>query len=244
MNFTETADIETASDDYAARFAGPVGAWMLDVQQRIVLDFLDRRLESNLLDVGGGHGQLALPLSREKFQVTVTGSSEVCRRRIAALVDSGRCRFTVANALALPYADRSFDVVLCFRFVPHCRRWPELIKELCRVARRAVLVDYPTSQSLNRVAPKLFGAKRRLEGNTREFALFRHADIERAFIANEFIPARRSGQFLLPMVLHRWLGCRPLSALFETTCARAGLTRRWGSPVIVRMNRKPEARGP
>src|SRR3989338_8000949 len=39
---TEAPDIETSSEDYARRFAGPVGAWFLQVQRVAVLRFLSR----------------------------------------------------------------------------------------------------------------------------------------------------------------------------------------------------------
>ncbi len=245
--FPETADIETASDDYAGRFAGAVGAWMLKIQEVVVLDLLKDHpgvptlREVGILDVGGGHGQLAVPLCREQYPVTVVGSAEVCRRRLAALVDAGQCRFQVADVLKLPFADRSFDTVLCFRLVTHCARWEELIGELCRVAARAVIVDYPTSQSLNCVAPHLFGAKKKLEGNTRAFRLFRHEEIVGAFARHSFVPGRRIGQFFLPMVLHRRLKCRPLSAAVEGLLRQAGLVRRLGSPVIMELRRREAA---
>ncbi len=236
--FPETADIETSSDDYAGRFAGASGAWMLKIQEAAVLDLLKDHPGVTVLDVGGGHGQLAIPLCREQYPVTVVGSAEVCRRRLAALVDAGRCRFQVANVLKLPFADRSFDTVLCFRLVTHCAHWEELIGELCRVAARTVIVDYPTQQSLNCAAPCLFGAKKKLEGNTRAFRLFRHAEIAGAFACHNFIPVRRSGQFFLPMVLHRRLRCRPLSAAVEGLFRHTGMVRRWGSPVILELRRK------
>ncbi|MFH1476399.1 MAG: NAD-dependent epimerase/dehydratase family protein [Verrucomicrobiota bacterium] len=235
--FPETADIATASDDYAGRFAGAVGAWMLKVQEAAVLDLLQDHSGVTVLDVGGGHGQLAAPLCREKYPVTVVGSAEACRHRIAAIMQAGQCRFQVVNVLKLPFADRSFDTVLCFRLLTHCARWEELIGELCRVAVRAVIVDYPTCQSLNCAAPRLFGAKKKLEGNTRAFRLFRHAEIISAFARRSFVPGRRIGQFFLPMVLHRRLKCRPLSAAVEGLLRQAGLTRRWGSPVILEMRR-------
>ena len=40
MNHNEAADIETASDGYARRFAGAIGEWMLGCQSGIVLDLL------------------------------------------------------------------------------------------------------------------------------------------------------------------------------------------------------------
>lgn len=230
----ETADVETASDDYASRFKGPVGAWLLEVQQRAVSGLLGPAAGRTLLDVGGGHGQLAGPLARAGWRVTVQGSEPSCSRRIEPLIAAGTVRFVTADSLALPFPDRSFDAVVSVRLLPHCERWPALVAELCRVARGAVIVDYPTSESLNRVAPSLFGAKKRLEKNTRTFTLFTHREVEAAFAASGFAPAGRIGQFFLPMVLHRTLRCRPCSAALEALARAAGLTRRWGSPVVLK----------
>jgi 2-polyprenyl-3-methyl-5-hydroxy-6-metoxy-1,4-benzoquinol methylase len=231
--YKETADIETSSDAYAARFAGATGRWMLTVQERIVLGRLREKPQASVLDVGGGHGQLAAPLCREGYAVTVQGSDAVCRRRIAALADAGRCRFVVGDCLKLPFSDAAFECVLCFRLITHCADWPALIGQLCRVARRAVIVDYPTSQSLNCLAPALFGAKKRMEGNTRAWRLFRHAEIEAQFARHGWRVNFRTGQFFFPMVLHRVLKCKPVSAGLEGAARGLGLTRPWGSPVIL-----------
>ncbi len=109
------------------------------------------------------------------------------------------------------------------------------MRELCRVARQGVIVDYPTGQSLNAMAPALFGAKKRFEKNTRTWALFRHRQVLDEFAKNGFVPAVTKKQFFLPMVLHRMLKSRTLSAVLEAVCRALGLTRLWGSPVIVRM---------
>ncbi|MEI6564107.1 MAG: methyltransferase domain-containing protein [bacterium] len=228
----ETADIETSSDGYAARFTGSVGEWMLEMQEAMTVPLLLDRAGISVLDVGGGHGQLARPLCRRGFAVTVLGSDEVCRARISDLVDNGSCRFATGNLVALPFPDRSFDVVMSFRLLPHCVAWPVLIKELSRVARTTVIVDYPTSQGLNAIAPALFGAKKKMEGNTREWRMFRHAEVESEFAKYGFVPGRRNPQFFLPMVLHRMLKCRRVSVGLEAVCRALGLTRRWGSPVI------------
>lgn len=228
----ETADIETSSDDYAARFSGAVGEWFLAVQEGITVSMLAGCPGVSVLDVGGGHGQLAGPLCRRGFPVTVLGSDESCRRRIDGLVESGACRFVTGNVLELPFPDQSFDVVMSFRLLPHCEAWPTLIRELSRVARRSVIVDYPTSQGLNAIAPALFGAKKKLEGNTREWRMFRHAEVDDAFSGSGFALKRRAPQFFLPMVLHRALRCRGLSAGMEAICRGLGLTGLWGSPVI------------
>lgn len=233
----ETADIETSSDDYASRFAGPVGEWMLETQERITVAMLPPAPSTTVLDVGGGHGQLALPLCRRGFPVTVLGSDASCRRRIAGVVESGACRFVVGNVVDLPFPDGSFDVVLSFRLLPHCAAWVDLIRELCRVARGSVIVDYPTSEGVNALAPALFGAKKKLEGNTREWRMFRHAEVEAEFLKHGFVLTQRTPQFLVPMVLHRALKCRGLSVAMEAAGRGLGLTARWGSPVIAAFGR-------
>ncbi len=235
---TEIADIETSSDGYAARFSGAVGEWMLQVQETLTVSLLPAPGVATILDVGGGHGQLARPLCGRGDAVTVVGSDASCRKRISDLVESGKCKFEVGNMVELPFPDRSFDVVLSFRLLPHCTAWPELIKELCRVARNSVVVDYPTSEGLNAIAPALFGAKKKLEGNTRQWRMFKHAEVEAEFRRCGFVLGRRAPQFFMPMVLHRMMKCRKVSAALEAICRGLGLTRRWGSPVIASFRRR------
>lgn len=232
----ETADIETSSDAYANRFAGAVGSWMLSVQERGALRLLCDREPGQVLDVGGGHGQLAYPLAREGWEVEVLGSAPSCAHRIRPLVEAGSARFTVGNVINLPYPDNRFDAVVCFRLVTHCTAWPTLIRELCRVSRGPVVIDYPTSQSVNAIAPLLFGAKKKLEGDTRTWTLFRHHQLREAFENNGYTRYGTEKQFFLPMVLHRALRSGSASAALEAIPRALGLTALLGSPVIARFD--------
>jgi len=238
-DFPETADIETSTDEYAGRFSGAHGAWMLHIQENITKEMIQKEPGiRTILDVGGGHGQLARPLVNTGFDVTVIGSNATCAHRIQDLIDAGKCRFDVGNVVALPYADQSFDAVICFRLVTHCERWPQLISEMCRVARHVVVIDYPTSQSLNSIAPMLFNAKKKFETNTRTWTLFRHAQIKETFLSSGFHPAGRKGQFFFPMVVHRMLKNRGISAFMETISRVVGLNYLLGSPVIAKFKRR------
>ena len=228
------ADVETASADYARRFEGPIGEFLLDVQTQLTQQLLARFPGSAVLDVGGGHGQLALPLAAAGFDVTVLGSEGACGERLRALVSAGRARFQAGDLLQAPFANMSFDVVLCYRLLPHMDEWRALIAELCRLARWAVLVDYPTARSLNALAGSLFGLKQRVEGNTRPFRVFGDAEIRQAFEAANFKLAARRPQFFWPMALHRALHSPALARGLESLAAELGLTRRFGSPVLFR----------
>lgn len=236
--FPETADIETSSDDYATRFSGPVGEWMLLVQEKLTLQLLENRSREPILDVGGGHGQLAAPLCREGFPITVLGSSESCRKRIAGLIDTGKCTFQTGNVIDMPFDDHSFETVISFRLLTHCEQWPRLIEELCRVTRSSVIIDYPTSQSLNIIAPMLFEAKKKIETNTRTWTLFKHREVIAEFEKYGFCQVRKKHQFFLPMVLHRFLRCPTLSTSIEGLCRILGMTALWGSPVIAEFERR------
>lgn len=228
----EIADVETSSDGYAARFAGDIGRWMLARQEDLVMRALRTVGAQTVLDVGGGHGQLARPLSEAGFEVTVLGSESVCAARIADLVQAGMCRFVVGSVIALPFADRSFDAVVTVRLLPHCARWPLLIRECARVARRVVVLDYPVSGGFNRLAPWFFGAKKRLEKNTRTWRNFTHREVADEFARAGFGLSSREGQFFWPMALHRAFGSVALSKALEGLPKLAGITARFGSPVI------------
>jgi SAM-dependent methyltransferase len=235
----EDADVETSSEAYARRFAGPVGGWFLKVQEATTRELLAPWPAASVVDVGGGHGQVAGPLADAGHAVTVVGSRSVCIERVRQLVDAGRARFETADLLHLPFPDRSFDVALSYRLLPHVARWPELVAELSRVARRAVVVDYPTQRSVNAVADPLFRLKKGVEGNTRPFAVFRDAQIEGAFAVSGFRPTARRPQFFWPMALHRGLGVLPLSRGLEAAAKVVGLRRALGSPVILRLEPRP-----
>lgn len=237
----ESADVETSSAGYALRFAGPVGTYFLEVQARATLELLAPWPAASVLDVGGGHGQVVGPLVEAGYAVTVLGSDEACRERVNPWIERGQARFQAGDLLALPFPDRSFDVCLSYRLLPHVARWEALVAELCRVARRAVVVDYPTRRSANLLGTSLFGLKRGVEGNTRPFMVFRDSEIEAAFRSRGLRVTGRRPQFLFPMALHRALGVAPLARGLEAAAGALGLRRLLGSPVILRLERQEGA---
>lgn len=230
-------DLETASARYARRFSGPVGAWFLDVQAGAVLDLLADLGRARLLEVGGGHGQLTGHLLEAGHDVTVYGSPGACGESLRPWVAAGRVRFEEGDLLRAPWPDRSFDGVLAVRLLPHLERWRDLLGELCRLAGRLVVVDYPTARSVNAAAGALAGLKRAVEADTRPFRVFRDRELRAAFRAHGFTVTGRRPQFFLPMVLHRALRSAALGRALERAAGAVGLTRALGSPVVARAER-------
>jgi SAM-dependent methyltransferase len=234
----ENADIETSSEDYARRFSGAVGAWFLKVQESATLRMLAPYRSATVLDVGGGHGQVTAALIAHGHRVTVFGSAPCCRRRIEPFVAAGTCRFESGDLLRLPYPDRRYDVVLSYRLLPHVGRWEALLRELGRVADRALLIDVPLRRSVNWLAPWLFAVKKRVEGNTRSFTLFDERTVLDVAAASGLVPGDRYAQFVAPMALHRLLGAARVSSLSERVFRILGVSERVGSPVILKLVRR------
>lgn len=235
--FAETADIETASDDYATRFAGSVGAWFLKVQEAATLDLLKPYPGASVLDVGGGHGQTTAALVRAGYKLTVTGSAPVCATRIQPFIAAGQVRFDVVDNLHLPYPDQSCDIVLSYRLLPHVDQWQRFLTELTRVARTAVIVDFPEINSVNKIAPWLFDMKKKMEGNTRTYLSFTRGQLVDFLAGQGFVYDQHRPEFFFPMVLHRKLKLTPVSAALEGAARAVGLTRALGSPVILKVTR-------
>ena len=174
------------------------------------------------------------PLVDAGYSVTVVGSQPSCESRVKAWTEDGQATFTAGDLLRPPFPDRSFDVALSYRLLPHAGRWRDLVAGLTRLARVAVVVDYPTTRSVNALAGWTFRLKKGVEGDTRPFTVFRDADLEAAFDERGFAPTGRRPQFLFPMALHRGVGSAALARALEGAGGALGLRQILGSPVILR----------
>ena len=231
----EDADVETASEGYAMRFASPVGAWMLDVQRGITLDLLADAPGATVLDVGGGHGQVAPALSGHRVSV-LASTGDAVSVALRPAVESGQVALLTGD-LRNPPGEASFDVVISYRLLAHAHDLTGLIAGLTRAAKQSVIVDYATTRSFNAVADLLFAAKKRVELNTRPFLVLRDADVAALFRQHGFALRERRPQFFWPMALHRALKSPALSRALEAMAAGVGLRRLLGSPVIARFDR-------
>lgn len=233
----ETADIETSSDGYARRFSGPAGEWMLQVQTSIILSFLRDMPGARVLDVGGGHAQTAIPLVEAGHQVVVLGSDPSCANRLKPYLDSCKLSFVSGSLTEIPFEDRSFDVVLSLRLVPHCEQWRTLLKEMGRVANDRVIFDYPCVESINCLAGFFFERKRKFEGNTRTWLSFKNREIRDVLTSEGWGNVELRKQFFWPMALHRMLNRPGFSKTLEGITGAVGLRWCFGSPVLVNARR-------
>jgi glycosyltransferase involved in cell wall biosynthesis/SAM-dependent methyltransferase len=234
---TTRPDIETSGAPYARRFAGPAGAYLLDVQAQTV-----RRLLSDagcqggrVLDVGGGHAQLTRLLLALGFEVWVQGSAPSCVQRLLPLMPEaeGRLHFVASSLWELPFADRTFDLVIGIRLLAHVERWQALLAEMVRVCQQTLMVEYPPVLSANILEPWLFALKWRLEGNTRRFRCYSRRQMEDVLRGLGLAELAERKQFFIPVVVHRSLRWPGMSRRLEAWSGRLRLTRLLGGPALL-----------
>ena len=233
-DFPETADIETSSEDYAMRFSGDIGNYFLSVQTNLTLGLLNNPRIKTILDIGGGHAQLAVPLVKNGYEVTVVGSDESCRTRLDRFLEFNQFEFKVCDILNLPFENNSFDAVLAFRLLPHVSRWKSLVEEMCRVSNKIIILDYPDIRSFNILYKFMFRIKKILEGNTRPFNLFSRKQIGKEIKRYGFSRIVYKSEFFIPMVTHRFLKSVVFAQTSEYLFRMIGVTRLFGSPIILR----------
>ena len=232
----EAPDIASSTDEYASRFLGPTGEYLLEVQTRAVMALAGPWRGGSVLDVGGGHAQLCAPLLAAGCDVTVQGSDDSCFERVRRRFGD-RVACAEGDLLRLPFPDRSFDLVVSVRMLAHVADAERFVAELCRVARAAVIVDYPDLWSVNAFTPLLYPLKKRLEGNTRTYRIYRRRVLTASFARNGFGRPRAIGQFFWPMALHRALGRPSVSRALEALPAAVRLNRLVGTPMVLRLLR-------
>ncbi|MCB0747604.1 MAG: methyltransferase domain-containing protein, partial [Ignavibacteriae bacterium] len=145
-------------------------------------------------------------------------------------------KFEECNFLSLPFPDNSFDAVICFRLLTHEKNWAILIKEMCRVSRSVIIIDYPDIRSFNIMYKIMFNFKKQFEKNTRTFRSFSRSELKIEFKKFGFNKFEFHPQYFLPMVAHRALKHEKISRISENLFRIIGLQYLFGTPVILKIN--------
>jgi len=108
----------------------------------------------------------------------------------------------------LHFADRSFDIIISFRQLPHLRHRRLLAAERSPVARYAVIIQFPTTRSFHKTLSLLFLFKRVCEPHTsRPYGIFKEDNAASKFWKTWFHSYSSASSYFLLMVPHRLLHC-------------------------------------
>ena len=199
------------------RFGGPIGELIAGTQARIVANMIGRLHDRRILDVGTGTGRAALMLARGGARVTAVDASEdmlhVARQRAADQLVT--VEFVRGDAHQLQFEDRTFEISVCLRVLMHAPDWAQCLGELCRVADRIVIFDYPSAASLAAIEAAGRRLTRAAGRRTEPYRVFRKARIEQALRRSGFRVRSIHRQFVLPIQFHRIVGSRRFTEFSE-----------------------------
>ncbi|HJZ76784.1 MAG TPA: methyltransferase domain-containing protein [Vicinamibacterales bacterium] len=234
-SYAAYADPAMAQSFDRRRFGGPIGEYVAGTQARVLANMVGRITDRSIVDVGTGTGRAAILMARGGARVTALDASEqmleVARQRAAD--ERLQIRFFQGDAHALQFADREFDVAICLRVLMHAPDWQTCLAELCRVAERLVIFDYPAAmsaallESISRKMVQTMGAR------TEAYRVFSDRSIRQALQRSSFRVRSTHRQFVMPIQFHKAIGSRTFTMWSEDVLDRIGLLKRFGSPVTV-----------
>lgn len=106
------------------------------------MNLLEKQLKENdlLLDYGCGQGAYVHALGNER-KLDCTGMDLFPYPNWET--PPSNCRFQTCEGSVIPEEDNHFDVSFAFEVLEHCHCPEAILKELCRVTKRVVLVSVP-----------------------------------------------------------------------------------------------------
>ena len=234
-SYSAYADPAMAASFDKRRFGGPIGEYVAASQARAVANMVGRIKDRAIVDVGTGTGRAAILMARGGARVTAVDASDqmldVARKRAAE--EGLKIRFTRGDAHALQFADREFDVAICLRVLMHAPEWQQCLAELCRVAERLVIFDYPAALSAALVESVSRRVIHALGARTEAYRVFPNRTIRQALDRSNFRVRSVHRQFVMPIQFHKAIGSRRFTIWSEDVLDRLGLLKRFGSPVTV-----------
>jgi ubiquinone/menaquinone biosynthesis C-methylase UbiE len=156
----------TATVDFAAVKSRQQGAWgsgdyavigtTLQIVGETLCEAIDLRSTERVLDVAAGNGNATLAAARRFAEVVSTDyvGALLERGRERAAAERLRVTFQEADAEALPFADRSFDVVLStfgVMFTPDHEQAAREMMRVCRAGGRIGMANWTPESFIGQV---------------------------------------------------------------------------------------------
>lgn len=234
-SYAAYADPAMAQSFENRRFGGPIGEYVAKSQARVLANMVGRIQDRSIVDVGTGAGRAAILMARGGARVTAVDASEqmleVARQRAAD--ERLKIKFVRGDAHALQFTDRAFDVAICLRVLMHAPDWRRCLGELCRIAERLVIFDYPAAMSVALLESVSRRVVHTLGARTEAYRVISDRAIRQALRQSNFQVRSVHRQFVMPIQFHRAIGSRKFTIWSEDLLDRVGLLKRLGSPVTV-----------
>ena len=239
-SYSVYADSDTARCFEQERFGGPIGKYLRRRQEEQLANWLGKQEGRSILDVGAGTGRTAVPLAGAGARVSACDASEAMLEVARAKAgDAGvEITFECCDAMALPYADRAFDVVLSFRVLLHVIDWRRALAEACRCSADILVIDFPPRWSLAALQVPARALASIFKPKTQRFRLFSLRQIKKELWLRGFEIERVDRLFFLPIMFHKLFRSPRFTLAIEKLFGWLGLRRLFGAPVTILARRR------
>jgi 2-polyprenyl-3-methyl-5-hydroxy-6-metoxy-1,4-benzoquinol methylase len=123
--------------------ANPIQRRLIDRFHRVIVGKIAELSPATFLDAGCGEGFVAEILLRQLPGLQLTGFDFNPVSVAVATAKVPNATFQTASIFDIPFPDASFDVVGCLEVLEHQQDPGAALRELARVARRAVVLSVP-----------------------------------------------------------------------------------------------------
>ena len=126
--------------------------------RKVVTSRIRRWKPKRLLDVASGTGDLALEI-QDQCPACEVIATDFCAEMLAHAASRGIAKTLVADALSLPFPDRSFDVVTVAFGLRNMADYPAALREMHRVLRpggRLLILDFALPEGILRTPYRLY----------------------------------------------------------------------------------------
>lgn len=133
-------------ETYDAWYDTPRGRWIGETEFALLRRMVDAKPGDSILDVGCGTGWFTRRFAAGVSPVTGLDASPAMLAYARA--HGGDEHYVEGNALALPFADASFDLVVSVTALCFVEDWPRALSEIVRVTRRRFVLGLLNRHSL------------------------------------------------------------------------------------------------
>jgi len=240
MNKNSIYNIEDFVQEYDKdRYGGSFGQYLENLEVETFLSMMNPESEI-ILDLGAGTGKLSIPLILKSKKVLSVDSS-VHMLNVARLKSHElniEIKTVISDAYCLSFKDHTFDCVVSSRLLMHLIDWKKGIKEICRVSRKELVIDFPSNFSFASLDILFKRIKRFFLPETQVYNKYSIGDVTEEIKKNGFEIVQTRKEFFVPLTLHRFFNHPEISNMIEKIFRNFYITELFGNPVTIKAIRK------